>query len=106
MDFSADWLNFMQWPAMVATVLAAWLVGSDSESRRAAGFWVFLTSNVLWVLWGLHDGAMALIALSGARGPEYPRRLQGRDRAAGQAPDRNVGRLLPQHRCLTDNVCG
>ena len=53
----------MQWPAMVATVLAAWLVGSDSESSRAAGFWVFLTSNVLWVLWGLHAGAMALIAL-------------------------------------------
>ena len=53
----------MQWPAMVATVLAAWLVGSDSESRRAAGFWVFLTSNVLWVLWALHDGAMALVAV-------------------------------------------
>lgn len=63
MDFSADWLNFMQWPAMVATVLAAWLVGSDSESRRSSGFWMFLASNVLWVLWGLHDGAMALIAL-------------------------------------------
>lgn len=53
----------MQWPAMLATVLAAWLVGSDSEARRAAGFWVFLSSNLLWVLWGLHDGAMALIAL-------------------------------------------
>ena len=53
----------MQWPAMLATVLAAWLVGSDSEARRSAGFWVFLASNVLWVLWGLHDGAMALIAL-------------------------------------------
>ena len=63
MDFSADWLNHMQWPAMVTTVLAAWLVGSDSESRRSSGFWVFLASNVLWVLWGLHVGAMALIAL-------------------------------------------
>jgi hypothetical protein len=63
MDFSADWWNWMQWPAMLATVLAAWLVGSDSEGRRSAGFWVFLASNVLWVLWGLHDGAIALIAL-------------------------------------------
>lgn len=63
MDFSADWLDWMQWPAMLATVLAAWLVGSDREARRSAGFWVFLTSNVLWVLWGLHDGAFALIAL-------------------------------------------
>ena len=53
----------MQWPAMLATVLAAWLVGSDQERRRSAGFWVFLASNVLWILWGLHDGALALIAL-------------------------------------------
>lgn len=63
MDFSAEWLDWMQWPAMLATVMAAWLVGSDREARRSAGFWVFLASNVLWVLWGLHDGAMALIAL-------------------------------------------
>jgi hypothetical protein len=63
MDFSADWFGWLQWPAMFATVLAAWLVGSDREARRTAGFWVFLASNVLWILWGLHDGAMALIAL-------------------------------------------
>lgn len=63
MDFSPEWLDFMQWPAMLATVLAAWLVGSDRERRRSAGFWVFLASNVLWVLWGLHAGAVALIAL-------------------------------------------
>ena len=63
MDFSAQWLDWMQWPAMLATVLAAWLVGSDDEARRSIGFWVFLASNALWILWGLHDGAMALIAL-------------------------------------------
>lgn len=63
MDFSSDWLNWLQWPAMLATVIAAWLVGSDRERRRGVGFWVFLASNLLWVLWGLHDGAMALIAL-------------------------------------------
>ena len=63
MNFSADWLDWMQWPAMLATVLAAWLVGSDREARRSAGFWVFLGSNGLWILWGLHDGAFALIAL-------------------------------------------
>ena len=63
MDFSVQWLDAMQWPAMLATVLAAWLVGSDSEDRRSSGFWVFLASNVLWIVWGLHDGAMALIAL-------------------------------------------
>jgi len=63
MDFSPQWLDWMQWPAMVATVLAAWLVGSNAKTRRNAGFWVFLSSNVLWMVWGWHDGAYALIAL-------------------------------------------
>ncbi|MBI2770165.1 MAG: hypothetical protein HYX47_11110 [Burkholderiales bacterium] len=63
MDFSADWINWLQWPAMAATVLAAWLVASTHKGRRAVGFWVFLASNALWVAWGLHDGAMALIVL-------------------------------------------
>jgi hypothetical protein len=63
MDHSGQWLDLLQWPAMLATLLAAWLVGSDTETRRNIGFWVFLASNVLWVLWGWHDGAYALIAL-------------------------------------------
>jgi hypothetical protein len=63
MDFSAQWLDLLQWPAMVATVLAAWLVASNRQGRRNAGFWVFLASNLLWGLWGWHDGAYALIAL-------------------------------------------
>lgn len=61
-----DWLNFLQWPAMVVTVAASWLVGSSQETRRNAGFWVFLLSNVLWVAWGLHGGAPALVVLQGA----------------------------------------
>lgn len=63
MDFSSEWLDLLQWPSMLATVLAAWLVGSSRPGRRRVGFWVFLASNVLWGLWGLHDGAYALIAL-------------------------------------------
>lgn len=63
MDFSSQWLDLLQWPAMVATVLAAWLVASNRQGRRNAGFWVFLASNLLWGLWGWHDGAYALIAL-------------------------------------------
>ncbi len=58
-----SWIDFMQWPAMAATLLAAWLVGSESTRRREIGFWVFLISNVLWCLWGWHDGAYALVAL-------------------------------------------
>jgi Zn-dependent metalloprotease len=58
-----NYLDLLQWPAMVATVVAAWLVASRSAHKRAAGFWVFLLSNVLWVVWGFHDHAYALIAL-------------------------------------------
>jgi hypothetical protein len=60
---SAEWIDFLQWPAMLATVLAAWLVASNAKTRRNVGFWVFLVSNVLWAVWGWHDGAYALIAL-------------------------------------------
>ncbi len=63
MDISAEWIDLLQWPAMVATVLAAWLVASSHKTRRNIGFWVFLASNLLWGLWGWHDGAYALMAL-------------------------------------------
>jgi hypothetical protein len=58
-----DWLDLIQWPAMAVTVLASWLVASTREGRRNAGFWLFIASNVLWVAWGMHSGAKALIAL-------------------------------------------
>lgn len=58
-----DWIDFLQWPAMVVTLAASWLVASRSAVRRNVGFWVFLASNVLWVAWGWHAGAHALIAL-------------------------------------------
>ncbi len=58
-----DVLDLLQWPAMLVTVAAAWLVGSQRKGRRNAGFWLFLLSNVLWVAWGLHAHAWALIAL-------------------------------------------
>jgi hypothetical protein len=58
-----NYLDLIQWPAMVVTVVAAWLVASQSKPKREIGFWVFLLSNVLWVIWGLHDHAYALVAL-------------------------------------------
>ena len=58
-----DYLDLVQWPAMVVTVLAAWLVASRSARKRAIGFWCFLASNVLWVVWGFHDHAWALVGL-------------------------------------------
>ena len=56
-------LDLLQWPAMAVTVMAAWLVASSSERKRSLGFWVFLVSNVLWIVWGWHDHAYALIFL-------------------------------------------
>lgn len=56
-------IDLLQWPAMVVTVIAAWLVASRSAKKRAWGFWVFLASNVLWIAWGIHAKAWALIVL-------------------------------------------
>lgn len=56
-------LDAIQWFAMAATVAAAWLVAAQNKRRRKTGFWVYLGSNVLWVIWGVHDHAWALIAL-------------------------------------------
>jgi hypothetical protein len=55
--------NAVQWPAMVATLIAAWLVASESKLKRRWGFWCFVLSNVLWSAWGWHDQAYALIGL-------------------------------------------
>lgn len=57
------WIDLIQWPAMAVTVVAAWLVASQRKFKRNWGFWLFLLSNVLWIAWGLHDGAYALIVL-------------------------------------------
>ena len=48
---------------MAVTLRSAWLVASLKKERRQWGFWLFLLSNVLWIVWGWHDGAYALIAL-------------------------------------------
>lgn len=58
-----QWIDYVQWFAFAASVTAAWLVASPNTGRRKAGFWVFMFSNLLWIAWGLHAGAMALIAL-------------------------------------------
>lgn len=56
-------LDLLQWPAMVVTVAAAWLVASQSKTKRGVGFWVFLASNGLWIAWGWQAHAYALIVL-------------------------------------------
>jgi hypothetical protein len=62
-EASLDSLDWVQWPAMLVTVLAAWMIGSQRSNRRMAGFVCFILSNVLWVIWGAHADAYALIVL-------------------------------------------
>ncbi|MEO5813385.1 MAG: hypothetical protein ABIU96_13830 [Rhodanobacter sp.] len=58
-----DYLDLVQWPAMVVTVIAAWFVASKSKRKRGVGFWCFLVSNVLWIIWGWYSAAYALVVL-------------------------------------------
>ncbi|CAN5408469.1 hypothetical protein BH09PSE5_BH09PSE5_02720 [soil metagenome] len=58
-----DYFDLIQWPAMAVTVIASWLVASKTESHRNWGFWVFLASNALWVIWGIYTSAWALVTL-------------------------------------------
>ena len=58
-----DLINAIQWPAMLVTVGASWLVGSTHRHRRSVGFWLFVASNALWVVWGVHGGAPALVVM-------------------------------------------
>ncbi len=58
-----DYLQHVQWPAMAVTVVAAWLVTSQAKRKRNFGFWFFLLSNFLWIVWGWNDGASALVVL-------------------------------------------
>jgi hypothetical protein len=58
-----EYLDLLQWPAMVVTITAAWLVASQAKRKRTIGFWVFLLSNLLWSVWGWHQQAYALVLL-------------------------------------------
>jgi hypothetical protein len=58
-----EWLDWIQWPAMLVTIVAAWMIASQRKFKRNWAFLLFLLSNVLWIIWGLHDHAYALILL-------------------------------------------
>jgi len=62
-EYPMQWLALLQWPAMAATVLSAWMVASKRTWKRNEGFWLFLLSNVLWTIWALGDNAYALVFL-------------------------------------------
>ncbi|MEJ2803619.1 hypothetical protein EC845_3053 [Comamonas sp. BIGb0124] len=58
-----NWIAWLQWPAMLATIGAAWCVASNRPQLRWSGFWLYLASNALWVAWGWSTQAYALIVL-------------------------------------------
>jgi hypothetical protein len=58
-----EYIDLVQWPAMIVTVISAWFIGSQRPRWRMIAFWGFIVSNALWVVWGLHSDAYALIVL-------------------------------------------
>jgi hypothetical protein len=84
-----DYIDLLQWPAMVLTAVAAWLVGSLSKMKRNVGFGVFLASNVLWVIWGMYAHAYALVVLQVVLAALNIRGAQKNDPGTG-ATDRDV----------------
>lgn len=83
-----DDLNLLQWPAMVVTIIAAWLIASQTKRRRLIGFWCFLLSNALWVVWGWHDQAYALVVLQVALAALNIRGAYKNEPASDAATDR------------------
>lgn len=54
-------IDLLQWPALVLSIIGAWLVGGRRANQRLAGFLLFLASNVLWSLWGLGIAAWGVV---------------------------------------------
>jgi hypothetical protein len=48
---------------MIITISAAWYVGAERKSNRNWGFWLFLLSNLLWLVWAIPQSAWALAIL-------------------------------------------
>ncbi len=57
---SANWL---QWPAMIISVVSTWLIASKSEGYRKVGFFGNLAGNAVWIMWSVGSGAIAVIVL-------------------------------------------
>ena len=68
---------------MLITIIAAWFVASTQRRRRRIGFWLYLLSNVLWVIWGAHTNAYALIILQICLAAMN---IRGERKAAGAQP--------------------
>ncbi|MCK7494302.1 MAG: hypothetical protein MZW92_26285 [Comamonadaceae bacterium] len=84
-------IDLLQWPAMIVTVAASWFVASTRPGRRRAGFWLFCLSNALWVAWGLHASAWALVVLQFCLAALNIRGVRKADQADDAAADAPAG---------------
>lgn len=50
----------VQWPAMLAILIASWLVGSKRLARPKTAFLVFILGNLLWIAWGTYVAGLSL----------------------------------------------
>lgn len=60
---SEEILDLIQWPAMLVTISASWYVAAERKDNRNWGFWLFLLSNLLWLMWAIPQAAWALAIL-------------------------------------------
>lgn len=59
-----EFFSYLEWPAMVVTLAAAWWMGSKKPEKRILAFWLLIGGNAMWIAWGWGDEAWALIALN------------------------------------------
>jgi len=56
------WIDALQWPAM-GHYCPGWACSLSEKIQAELGILAFPPGNVLWIAWGLHDRAYALIFL-------------------------------------------
>ena len=72
---------------MLVTIAASYFAASSAKPRREWGFRLFLLSNILWVAWGWHASAWALVALQFALAAMNVRGMRRNDPDAKQPAD-------------------
>lgn len=88
-----NWIDYLQWPALIVTVIASWKVSVTHKDERKTGFWLFLLSNALWAAWGIFAHAYALIllqaclAVSNIHGVIKNRKTAADNKADKKTPD-------------------
>jgi hypothetical protein len=53
----------IQWTGALVALVGSFLVGCGDPRERFWGFWLFLFSNVLWILWARRHAAWGLLVM-------------------------------------------